>query len=163
MWPALAKQGTSRQRQLSDLRSNQQFRLFWSVINQLDKYFQFVKEMLMEEVYRGRRCDVTVAIFTVLLYPVWNHQDMNHRTTRTINKDNEVKCLEVMEVCYNNVWMRSKTVWMVWSILTNTILIGYVRKRPTTSISEPLINHSAYCVNQNLPIQGLDKGMQTTW
>ena len=53
MWPALAKQGTSRQRHLTDLTFNthQQCRLLWSAIyNQLDQYFRFVTDMLLEEV-----------------------------------------------------------------------------------------------------------------
>ncbi len=57
--------------------------------------------------YRDRRCYVTVAIFTFLLYLVW--KDMNHRTTQTVNKDN-LKWLEVTEVSYNNAWMRSRPV-----------------------------------------------------
>ena len=52
LWPALAKQGTSRQRQQTDLRFNthQQCRLV--INNQLDQYFQFVKDILLEEVYK---------------------------------------------------------------------------------------------------------------
>ncbi len=60
--------------------------------------------------FRGCKCYVTVTIFTVLLYPVWNNQDMNHQTTR---KDNNLKCLEVTEVNYKNVWMRSRPIWKV--------------------------------------------------
>ena len=41
MWPALVKQGTSRQRHLTD---------FSEVYDQLDQYFQFVEDMLLEEV-----------------------------------------------------------------------------------------------------------------
>ncbi len=44
MWPALAKQGTSRQRHPTDLRFNKhQCRLLWSVIINYNQYFQFVK------------------------------------------------------------------------------------------------------------------------
>ena len=52
MWPALAKQGTSCKRRLTDFKfnTNQQCRLSWSVINQLDQYFQLVNDMLWEEV-----------------------------------------------------------------------------------------------------------------
>ncbi len=50
MWPAVAKQGTSRQQHPTDLKLNthQQCRVS---DNQLDQYFEFVKDMLLEEVY----------------------------------------------------------------------------------------------------------------
>ncbi len=63
-----------------------------------------IEKVVDEAVDRGRRCYVTVAIFTVLLYTVW--KDMNHGTTQTVNIDN-LKWLEVTEVSYNNVWMRN--------------------------------------------------------
>ncbi len=53
MWPALVKWGTSRQRHPTDLGFNiqQQCRLIMVSDNQLDQYFQLVKDMLLEEVY----------------------------------------------------------------------------------------------------------------
>ena len=41
--------------------------------------------------------------FTVLLYPIRNHQYMKDPTAETVNKDNELKSLEVTEVSYNKV------------------------------------------------------------
>ena len=48
MWHALAKHGASRQRHLTDFRSNQQAITISD--NQQDQYFQFVKNMLLEKV-----------------------------------------------------------------------------------------------------------------
>ncbi len=70
----------------------------------VDKHWSLYRYAIQN---RGRRCYVTVAIFTVLLYPVW--KDMNHRTTQTVNKDN-LKWLEVTEVSYSNSWMRNSPV-----------------------------------------------------
>ncbi len=49
MWPALAKQGTCRQLHPTDLRFNIHQQCMGSD-NQLDQYFQFVKDLLLEEV-----------------------------------------------------------------------------------------------------------------
>ena len=87
--------------------------LFWYKFTSCGQTQDWCIPNVNMQVYKSKEIAsvyVTVNIFMVLLYPVWNHPDMNHRTTQTVNKDNNLKCSKVMDVSINNVWMRSRPV-----------------------------------------------------